>query len=826
MTIDFDEKKYSVLKKLIKIGSMVCKTDEDFSIIFLEDEFCEFLGYTKQELLVECKGKAGELIYAEDYKEAMESIKSQLASSNDFQCKYRIKNKDGGLSWVLEVGTRISDDAGNIIIHSILADINEIEVLRYERAHAFKDFPIGIAYCLVGDNDFFISEANDNYFKMLETTRKEYFGNVKKMTFEEDLPKLSRHMIEKAKKREPVDYEFRMKNSNTDKTKWYRVIGNFLRDVGNAAEYYCILIDVTPQQKEIAELRREKERYKVALGSSVDSVLEYTAVEETAQHQSTTEEELKKYFENYLLQGYERIIWIDTKTEDYRAYMGQENNFYAQPTYGVHDERIVFMKYYYIHKDDQERYESSLLLKNLKEILDTGEPEVIRYFRVLSPNNEYRWKCYRISYLDAELTTMVMCVQDIHDIRMEEQEQEESNRSLLMNALEETKKANETRHSYYEMVAKEVRTPLMQIGEESGLTEEEMKNPDALKEKLCKINQISSYLSKIIDDLSHMKQLDSGLLCSEREEVDLYSLIKGVCDEQKNKAEHFEIKVLESIHLLEDCFHYVDVFRIKKILENAIANAVKYSDRGSSVNLAINEKIVVDGESLLSIMVEDTGIYISEEYYERVDTGDYHDTFSDRTGELEGTGVSLALCRRLTELMGGSVKITHGNNGNNYFLMEIPIGYIHKIGKEAEDLSVGRHETRQTGEMLNQNILLVEAYENNYSLIGPLLKAKGAKFDIFYSGKDALEKWRLSNAGTYTAIIVDSKLKDMSYLRFVEKVRSSAKEVGMIPIIAVGENFLTEDIKKGYKVGINANITRPVNIKKLLQILNAMEGGV
>ena len=141
------------IRAILQFGVFTSKYDENFTILTMDEYFCEMLGYTQDELMEECRGKAGELIYHEDYKRTVSEIFRQCTTASEFSCQYRVRKKDGTLLWVWDSGVKKEDKNGGLIIQRVIANINDLVNLRKERDTAYENIPGGVAYIDIYEND-------------------------------------------------------------------------------------------------------------------------------------------------------------------------------------------------------------------------------------------------------------------------------------------------------------------------------------------------------------------------------------------------------------------------------------------------------------------------------------------------------------------------------------------------------------------------------------------------------------------------------------------------------------------------------------------------
>ena len=278
------------MHELKDFGERLSHYENDEMLIDEVDEgFCNMMGYTQSELMIRSCGKVGDLIYPPDYEEIRYQIRKNLKQSGSYTCRYRMRKKDGSLIWVWENGRYEKDDTGRKNIRSLVVDVSREEKTMRERDTTYDNIPGGVMTVLVTDTNFYIMEANHQYFTMVGTTREQYLGSSGIYTYPQDLPGLRSHIIEQARKQEPLDYDFRTRHPRYQDTRWYRMVGRYYQESEEGCEYLCTLLDVTEQKRTMYRLEREKERYMIASGINAHFLFEYDVKEKQMQFYEDSE---------------------------------------------------------------------------------------------------------------------------------------------------------------------------------------------------------------------------------------------------------------------------------------------------------------------------------------------------------------------------------------------------------------------------------------------------------------------------------------------------------------------------------------------------------
>lgn len=270
-----EEWKLKQLRRRVAFGEKKYLYSENFPLISVDDNFCNMLGFSRTELFLHCRNKVKGLIYPPDFPEVSQNIVTQIDSTGEYTCRYRMRRKDGTLIWVWESGVRKRDEEGREVIYNIVVDISNEENFRKDRDTMYDNIPGGVMTLLISESNFYIVEANRQCFDMFDTPEEEYLGSSGMYTFPEDLPNLRSYIVRMAANREPIDYEFRIHRGEEKETRWFRILGRYYEEEEDGCEYLCILVDISEEKKAEFQLKREKERYRIAVGLTANSLFEY-----------------------------------------------------------------------------------------------------------------------------------------------------------------------------------------------------------------------------------------------------------------------------------------------------------------------------------------------------------------------------------------------------------------------------------------------------------------------------------------------------------------------------------------------------------------------
>ena len=396
------------------------------------------------------------------------------------------------------------------------------------------------------------------------------------------------------------------------------------------------------------------------------------------------------------------------------------------------------------------------------------------------------------------------------DITQSKVRELEFNKKLEQTAIE-AKRANIAKTDFLRRMSHDIRTPINGI---RGMVEIGNHYPeDMQKQKECrdKIERASGFLLDLVNNVLDMNKLESGNVHIEHVPLDLVSMLETLQSVTNVQAETagvsftLETQALRHTHVLGSPLH------LQQILQNLVSNAIKYTPSKGRVRLCASE--LEDGK--YCFICEDTGLGMSEEFQKKA-----FEPFSQETNPARstytGTGLGLAITKELVEVMHGTVTLKSAPGKGSVFTVILPLDidtqYTAQTDKNEEEVLAGSLEGKR--------VLVVEDNEMNMEIIEFLLEKEKIHVDKAWNGQEAVDMFKNSTPGTYDAILMDFMMPVKDGLQATEEIRSLEKEdAKTIPVIAMSANAFHEDAARSRMAGMNAHLTKPVDIAQLHQTL-------
>ncbi len=434
--------------------------------------------------------------------------------------------------------------------------------------------------------------------------------------------------------------------------------------------------------------------------------------------------------------------------------------------------------------------------------------------RHLRPDGTINWYFSQLvkEFNDSgEVTGYIGTLTDISDRKQSE--------TKLQLANEELKRATRLKDDFLANMSHELRTPLNSIlGMNEALQEGIFGsiNEHQLK-ALQTIESSSTHLLTLINDILDVAKIESGQVTLELTATNLDSLCKSSLAFIKQQALTKRIQLISRIpKYLPEIM--LDERRIRQVLINLLNNAVKFTLDGGTITLEVSQVQLESSTTNLTplnyikIAVIDTGIGISAENIQKL-FQPFIQIDSALNRKHDGTGLGLALVKRLVELHGGTVELTSEVGVGSCFAINLPINVGSPvIDAQSENLS-GQSQIgqSQTEELISPLILLAEDSEANIATFSTYLEAKGYRFLFATDGQKAID---LAKAAQPDLILMDIQMPVMDGLEAIKQIRLDPNLVN-IPIIALTTLAMTGDRESCLEAGANEYLTKPIKLKQL-----------
>jgi signal transduction histidine kinase/ActR/RegA family two-component response regulator len=375
-------------------------------------------------------------------------------------------------------------------------------------------------------------------------------------------------------------------------------------------------------------------------------------------------------------------------------------------------------------------------------------------------------------------------------------------------AKEAAEAANRAKSEFLANMSHEIRTPLngvignAQLLEMSDLGREE-------KEYLSAIILSGNNLLSLINDILDLSKIEAEKVVLEKAEFSLHNCIRNVVHSQRSRAEGKGLSIALAIPDDVPDLLTGDELRVTQILLNLLGNAIKFTGAGG-ITLSATAKERHGANALIEIAVTDSGIGIPE-----AATGEIFQPFAQAdnsiTGRYGGTGLGLTICRRLAELMGGSIAVQSKEGEGSIFRVLLPFTVVEQAALPQKSAPLASSKALWTGPALK--VLLVEDNEINQKLGLALLGKMGHSARLAENGIQALAAL---DREAFDLVLMDINMPVMGGEEALAELREREQTSGSHQrVIALTAYALTGDERKFLAAGFDGYVTKPMEVKKL-----------
>ena len=391
-------------------------------------------------------------------------------------------------------------------------------------------------------------------------------------------------------------------------------------------------------------------------------------------------------------------------------------------------------------------------------------------------------------------------------------------------AFQVAQEANRSKSSFLANMSHDIRTPMNAIIGMTSLIRYDAGDKGKVIEYADKIDISSQHLLGIINNVLDMSKIEAGKTVfkySDFSIVDFIQELDTIFHSQiYEKQQTFTITKENIRHewVSGDRVHLMQIF------SNLLSNAIKYTQEGGEIQLLVEEyETKSRAYARYRFLVSDNGMGMSADFKNTI-----FDAFtreeSSMTNKIQGTGLGMAITKNLVEAMGGTIDVESEPGQGSCFeiLMDL---------KTAEDQSVSliphTEKDEPEGNILQgMRFLCAEDNEINAEILTELLKIEGAECTICENGEEILKTFEQSAPGDYDMILMDVQMPVMNGYEATKAIRRSSHELAKkIPIIAMTANAFSEDIQHSLAAGMNAHVSKPVEMKVLEKTIRSIKLG-
>ena len=397
-------------------------------------------------------------------------------------------------------------------------------------------------------------------------------------------------------------------------------------------------------------------------------------------------------------------------------------------------------------------------------------------------------------------------------------------KDIATEALQTAENANKAKTDFLSNMSHDIRTPMNAIIGMTSLIRHDAGNKAKVIEYADKIDISSQHLLGIINDVLDMSKIEAGKTVFKYTDFSILDFITEL-----NTIFHSQIdEKNQTLTIIKENIRHEwvngDKVHLMQIFSNLVSNAVKYTQKGGKIQFLVEEcETKSSVYAKYRFLVSDNGMGMSADFKDTI-----FDAFtraeSSMTNKIQGTGLGMAITKNLVEAMGGTIDVESELGQGSCFEVLIDL-------RIAEDRFVSSAEQAEKDEpagnvLKGMRFLCAEDNELNAEILMELLKIEGAECTICENGKRVLEAFEQSAPGDYDMILMDVQMPVMNGYEATKAIRRSSHELAKtIPIIAMTANAFSEDIQHSLAAGMNAHVSKPIEMKVLEKTIRSIKSG-
>lgn len=526
---------------------------------------------------------------------------------------------------------------------------------------------------------------------------------------------------------------------------------------------------------------------------------------------SLTEENTRKTSVlNTLAGSYESVCYINLENLTYIPYFGSDN---LKQWYRTDSFRNDFSAY--IRAKVAPEHQATLLSAVTKESFakyreeaEVGNSAFLTQQFLVDINGVQTWCEFSLSHIDD--THIIAAIQNRDAIIRSESEQ----KHILAEAKEKAEAASKAKTTFLFNMSHDIRTPMNAVHGFIELAERNLDDRDKLASYLAKAKTSGEHLLKLINDILDMSRIESGKVAIETVPTDISVETSKLVAILDASAKEKGINFTTDISSIRNNYIYSDILHVNQILLNIVSNAIKYTKPGGSVSLTIMQLLSTNqGKSSYCFQVKDTGVGMSSEYLEHIFEEFSRAKNSTQSG-IEGTGLGMAIVKRLVDMMGGDIEIESKLGKGTVVQIYLSFDIADK------QVAVPVKNETQERSLTGKRILLVEDNELNREIARDILEYEGIIIEEAEDGAIAVEKVREHTPDYYDYVLMDIQMPYMNGYQASHAIRNlDNADYSLLPIIAMTANAFEDDIRNALEAGMNGHLSKPINVPVLLQCL-------
>lgn len=774
MSYDQLNSEYSMLMSVLGVSVSKHLLDEHYTCVWANEHYYQMIHYPKEEYEVRFHNHVDEFYInnSEDWRRLVEKITEAIANGDGGYTAYTSWFYPDGEKYWVKLKAIFTDEFidGCRVAYTTITDVTEmmearlekeqqtqriVEQVTHEQDMLMSALNVSVSKHLL-DKHFTCVSANEFYYRMIGYSKEEYEARFHNHVDEFFADKQESWIIIEKKVKTAIEKgdggftAFFPMDYPDGTVFWVKLVSFFTEDsINGYPVVYCTMTDVTNM------LQVQKER-TIAYDNIPGFIVKYRITPDAL----------------VILEAGDRLAELfNVNTED----LSKTDPFRALAP------------------------ESRKLIHEQHPRLRNKEP-FVGTVHMKDKMGQERWfqiNCTCIDTIADDPIYLVVFI-DITDVTVlrEMQNQLEERSELLNAALEKAEQANRAKSDFLSRMSHDIRTPMNAIVGMTEIASVHLEEPEKMESCLKKIARSSQHLLSLINDVLDMSKIESGKITPNISPMLLPELMENVVtimqSDLKAKDQRFSIRLHSITH--ESVFS--DALRLRQVFINILSNACKFTPAGGSITMDVAESAAEQvGQAVYTFTFTDTGIGIRTEFIDEIFEA-FTREHDSRTERIEGTGLGMAITKKIVDMLGGSITVESHVGQGTVFTVSLPV--------QVEE------STEADMRLPAVKVLVVDDDECVCEFTAQILGECGGLPEWTTSGHDALSKIEEAHArgDDYKVVILDWKMPEISGVDVARIIREKMGDA--LPILTISAYDWSDIEQDARTVGINGFLQKPL----------------
>lgn len=500
--------------------------------------------------------------------------------------------------------------------------------------------------------------------------------------------------------------------------------------------------------------------------------------------------------------SYDNEININMSTGDFNLKNLKGNiNYFGSEKSGSYESGISKIIEEYVHAEDREEVLNELSFNKFKELISEQnfEPRSVRYR--LANTEEVVWLESSIFFLTSKgENRIIILTKNV----TENAEYMRKQNNLLQDALKEVERANNAKSEFLAVISHQIRTQMNAI---IGLSESALSEsiPFKAREDIGNINNASTNLLEIIDEMLDISKIESGVLEKNEKEYDVVGLFRNLIGLTKERIGEKKIKLITNIDSNIPRKLFGDSSKVRQILLNILTNAVQYTESGT---ITISAEAIKKNRNVeLVVSVEDTGIGISKDHLNKLFDNSEDINYSKNMG--------LSIVKRLINLLNGKIEAISKDGKGSKFTVSLTQKIIDEKGIGNIDEYITDKKKKDFFNAEGKSILVIDDNKLNLKVATRFLEPYGVDIECVDSGQKGIDL--IEQGKKFDLILLDQMMPGMNGVETLNKLKSDSNF--NTPVVVITADAIVGVKEKYLNEGFDDYLSKPIDVKELKELL-------